>query len=98
MANFYYDSNARTWREKCGCSGGDRTYTPLANTQPMIFAVQQNQNVVGSVTGKKYFVRPNMVALDIDTQDAQTFIDNTQAVLALPSMLAGKQGYRAILS
>lgn len=97
MASIYYDTTAKTWREKCGCSGGDKTYTPLANTQPLLFAVASNQQLVGA-SGKKYFVRPNMVALDITATDAQDFINKGKASIVLPSQYANKQGYRAVFS
>jgi hypothetical protein len=97
MGQIYFDGNKRSWMDKCGCSGGDKVVKVPANSEALEFRVSTNTTAGGTVTRKSYFIRPNMVAIDIDTRDAADFVAKGIAVRIPPSDYVGKLGYKATL-
>lgn len=97
MGQIYFDNASKAWKDKCGCSGGDKIVKLAPNTEVLQFNVTTNTTAGGTVTRKSYFIRPNMVAIDIDARDAADFVSKGIATRVSPTDYVGKLGYKATL-
>lgn len=90
-----YSFEDGNWKAGCGCGGQAKAieYPPVDSTA-LIFNVQMPQFVIGNVTGSRYLVKPNMIAIDIKAEDALGFV---QTVATIPQQVHYKDfaGYRA---